>query len=112
MSQDFLPERSAGPEGCTDRGRYRDRPCDRAGAGPRGRRGRGQFQAVGAEAKETTRLAERAGARALTVQADVTQEAQVRAMVDQIARELGGLDHLVNNAGWTQRVPHRCGIGS
>jgi len=46
------------------------------------------------------------------VQADVTQEAQVRAMVDQIARELGGLDHLVNNAGWTQRVPHRCGIGS
>lgn len=60
-----------------------------------------------AEAKETARLAEQAGARAMTVQADVTHEAQVRAMVDQVARELGGPDCLVNNAGWTARVPHR-----
>jgi len=65
------------------------------------------FKRSTVEAKETARLAEQAGARALTVQADVTQEPQVRAMVDQVARELGGLDHLVNNAGWTQRVPHR-----
>ena len=60
-----------------------------------------------AEAEETARLAERAGARALTVQADVTREPQVRAMIDRVARELGGLDCLVNNAGWTARVPHR-----
>ena len=60
-----------------------------------------------AEARETARLAEQAGARALTVQADVSREPQVRAMVEQVARELGGLDCLVNNAGWTKRVPHR-----
>jgi|HubBroStandDraft_6_1064221.scaffolds.fasta_scaffold12260_4 3-oxoacyl-[acyl-carrier protein] reductase len=60
-----------------------------------------------AEAKETARLAEQAGGRALVVQADVTRDREARAMVDQVARELGGLDCLVNNAGWTQRVPHR-----
>jgi 3-oxoacyl-[acyl-carrier protein] reductase len=60
-----------------------------------------------AEARETARVAERAGARALPVQADVTREPEVRAMVERVARELGGLDGLVNNAGWTQRVPHR-----
>ena len=28
-------------------------------------------------------------------------------MLDEVAGERGGLDGLVNNAGWTQRVPHR-----
>ena len=60
-----------------------------------------------AEAEETARLAERGGTRALIVQADITREARVRAMVDRVAGELGGLDGLVNNAGWTARVPHR-----
>jgi 3-oxoacyl-[acyl-carrier protein] reductase len=60
-----------------------------------------------AEAEKTARLAGRAGTRAVIVQADVTREAQVRAMIDRVARELGGLDGLVNNAGWTARVPHR-----
>ena len=60
-----------------------------------------------AEARETARLAEQVGARVLTVQADVAREPQVRAMVEQVARELGGLDCLVNNAGWTARVAHR-----
>ena len=60
-----------------------------------------------AEARETARLAEQAGARALPVQADVTREAEVRAMIERVARELDGLDGLVNNAAWTQRVPHR-----
>jgi 3-oxoacyl-[acyl-carrier protein] reductase len=60
-----------------------------------------------AAAEETARLAERAGGRALTVQADVTQQPQVRAMMERVARDMGGLDGLVNNAGWTARVPHR-----
>jgi 3-oxoacyl-[acyl-carrier protein] reductase len=60
-----------------------------------------------AAAHETVKRAEQAGVRALAVQADVTRDDQVRAMIDEVARELGGLDYLVNNAGWTQRVPHR-----
>ena len=60
-----------------------------------------------AEARETARLAEQAGAHALPVQADVTREPEVRAMIERVARELGGLDGLVNNAAWTKRVPHR-----
>jgi 3-oxoacyl-[acyl-carrier protein] reductase len=60
-----------------------------------------------ADAKETARLAEPAAVRTLPVQADVSREPQVRAMVERVARELGGLDCLVNNAAWTQRIPHR-----
>lgn len=60
-----------------------------------------------AAAHETAKLAEQAGVRALPVRADVTRDAEVRAMVDAVARELGGLDGLVNSAGWTRRVPHR-----
>jgi NAD(P)-dependent dehydrogenase (short-subunit alcohol dehydrogenase family) len=52
-----------------------------------------------AAAHETARLAEQAGVRALPVQADITRNSEVRAMADEVARELGGLDCLVNNAG-------------
>ena len=45
-----------------------------------------------AAAHETARLAEQAGVRALAVQADITRDAEVRAMADLVARELGGLD--------------------
>jgi 3-oxoacyl-[acyl-carrier protein] reductase len=47
------------------------------------------------------------GGRALAVQADVSRDADVRAMIDRVAAELGGIDYLVNCAGWTRRVqPH------
>ncbi|HEX2501519.1 MAG TPA: 3-oxoacyl-ACP reductase family protein [Methylomirabilota bacterium] len=39
------------------------------------------------------------GGRALAVQADVADEAQVRDMVARVVRELGDVDVLVNNAG-------------
>jgi 3-oxoacyl-[acyl-carrier protein] reductase len=47
-----------------------------------------------------------AGVKTLAVKADVADDAAVRGMVARVARELGGLDYLVNNAGWTRRVPH------
>jgi glucose 1-dehydrogenase len=42
---------------------------------------------------------EAAGARALLVEADVSKEDEVEAMFDDVTRELGTLDFLVNNAG-------------
>jgi 3-oxoacyl-[acyl-carrier protein] reductase len=61
-----------------------------------------------APARETAGEVEKAGARAMLVKADVSRDPEARRMVDEVARELGGLDILVNNAGWTQRVqPHR-----
>jgi 3-oxoacyl-[acyl-carrier protein] reductase len=46
-----------------------------------------------------------AGRKALAIQADVADDAQVRAMVDRMASELGRIDLLVNNAGMTVFVP-------
>ncbi|HET7876122.1 MAG TPA: glucose 1-dehydrogenase [Methylomirabilota bacterium] len=61
-----------------------------------------------AEAAEAVaREAEKAGVRALAVRADVSRDADARALVDGVARHFGGLDLLVNNAGWTRRVPLR-----
>jgi 3-oxoacyl-[acyl-carrier protein] reductase len=48
-----------------------------------------------------------AGAHAIAIQADVAKDVEVRAMLAQVEHELGRLDVLVNNAGWSTRVPHR-----
>lgn len=57
-----------------------------------------------AEAEATVSDLEQMGAPALAVRADVTDDAQVRAMVSEVVTRLGGLDCLVNSAGWTQFV--------
>lgn len=46
------------------------------------------------------------GGTALAVQADVSRESDVLAMIERIDHEFGRLDYLVNNAGWSTRVPH------
>jgi 3-oxoacyl-[acyl-carrier protein] reductase len=43
---------------------------------------------------------------AIPIAADVSVELEVRAMIGQVEREWGRLDVLVNNAGWSTRVPH------
>ncbi len=42
----------------------------------------------------------------LYVQADVSDQAQGRALLDATVERFGALDILVNNAGWTTVVPH------
>ena len=50
-------------------------------------------------AANTVTTIEKAGGRALAVRADVTESAQVTAMVNTAVERLGGADILVNNAG-------------
>jgi 3-oxoacyl-[acyl-carrier protein] reductase len=57
-----------------------------------------------AEAKETAVEVERLGAKALLVQADVSRDDQVRAMVQRAVEAFGSVDVLVNNAGTTAFV--------
>jgi NAD(P)-dependent dehydrogenase (short-subunit alcohol dehydrogenase family) len=45
------------------------------------------------------------GRRGVAVQADTSNSAQVRAMVDQVLAEFGRIDVLVNNAGILKRTP-------
>lgn len=44
--------------------------------------------------------------RSLYVQADISDQGQSAALLDETLREFGRLDILVNNAGWTTVVPH------
>ena len=65
------------------------------------------------EAKLAAAVAElkQAGARAISVTADVTDKAAVTAMVERVRRELGRIDILVNNAGINiRKSPHALGL--
>jgi len=42
------------------------------------------------------------GRESLVVQADVSEDAEVRAMVERVQRGLGPVEILVNNAGWAR----------
>jgi 3-oxoacyl-[acyl-carrier protein] reductase len=57
-------------------------------------------------AEEVVRDIRAAGGTAVAIGANVSEDREVRAMVEQIAREFGRLDILVNNAGWSTRIPH------
>src|SRR5216117_2207626 len=60
-------------------------------------------EAADAAVKEIGRL----GVAAVAIRTDVSNDGEVRGMMGSVAKELGGVDFLVNNAGWTKRVqPH------
>jgi len=52
-----------------------------------------------------TEIAEATGRKVVAIQCDVTDEAQVQAMVEQVVRELGGLDFCHANAGICINAP-------
>ena len=57
-------------------------------------------------AQQTAReIAEATGRKVIAIQTDVTSEEDVRAMVDQVVRELGGLDFCHANAGICINAP-------
>ena len=60
------------------------------------------YNASAAPAQEVVGLIESAGGKALAVQADVSDPAQVDALVARVIKELGGLHVLVSNAGITR----------
>ncbi len=57
-----------------------------------------------AEASETVSAIQKLGSRAIMVRADVSQDGQVRAMMEETVKAFGRLDTLVNSAGFTRFV--------
>lgn len=57
------------------------------------------------DAEETVLMIENAGGHAIAVQANVSQDEEVRAMVDTIVQHFGTVHLLVNNAGTTRYIP-------
>jgi NAD(P)-dependent dehydrogenase (short-subunit alcohol dehydrogenase family) len=55
-------------------------------------------------AEATAQEIRRLGRRSIAVKADVSQEAEVNAMVAKVVRELGGIDILINNAGFGRPI--------
>lgn len=56
------------------------------------------------EAEETVREIKQAGGRALAIRADVSRDNEVRNMVEQVVRQFGTIDYLVNNASITRYI--------
>jgi pteridine reductase len=63
------------------------------------------YHASDASARETARLIEEAGGRPSLVRADLTKEGAPETLVDQVVRDLGGLDVLVNSSAVMERTP-------
>lgn len=58
-----------------------------------------------ADANETVEMILNDGGRAFAIQADVSQDIEVRNMVDNIVQQYGTVDLLVNNASITRHIP-------
>lgn len=56
--------------------------------------------------EETVREIRSHGGAAVAVAADVSQQDAANSLMAAAEREFGRLDYLINNAGWSQRVPH------
>ncbi|MEU9313644.1 SDR family oxidoreductase [Streptomyces sp. NPDC048256] len=57
------------------------------------------------DARETTRLVEEAGSKAITVPCDIREEAQCDRLIEHAVAEFGRIDILVNNAAYQMSQP-------
>jgi NAD(P)-dependent dehydrogenase (short-subunit alcohol dehydrogenase family) len=57
------------------------------------------------EARETVRLVEDAGRRAVAVSCDIREEANCRELIERAVREFGRIDVLINNAAFQMSQP-------
>ena len=64
------------------------------------------FRADADAAQDVVDAVNSIGQQGIAVQADVTDEAQVRSMVEKVEQELGPINLLVNNAGMFHFVSH------
>lgn len=58
-----------------------------------------------ADAEETAQIINIKGGCAIAIQADVSQDKEVREMVDKLVQQFGRIDLLVNNASITRHIP-------
>jgi 3-oxoacyl-[acyl-carrier protein] reductase len=58
------------------------------------------------DAEATVKEIQSKGGTAVAVGADVSDQSQASALMNAAVTEFGRLDYLINNAGWSQRVPH------
>lgn len=57
-------------------------------------------------AEEAVAGIQRSGGTAVAIRADVSVDSETVAMIQTVERQWGRLDALVNNAGWSTRIPH------
>jgi 3-oxoacyl-[acyl-carrier protein] reductase len=57
-------------------------------------------------AEEVVAAIRSGGGTAMAIGADVSKDAEAHALVERVGAEFGRLDVLVNNAGWSTRIPH------
>jgi 3-oxoacyl-[acyl-carrier protein] reductase len=58
------------------------------------------------DAESTVKAIGAEGGTAVAVGADVSDQSQASALMNAAITQFGRLDYLINNAGWSQRVPH------
>jgi len=58
------------------------------------------------DAEATVKEIQSKGGTAVAVGADVSDQSQASALMNAAITEFGRVDYLINNAGWSQRVPH------